>query len=128
MHAYLQQLFQLLSGLLDPLGVGRVNHVYEGISIGKVVSPIFAESLLSSDIPDVQLELIVGEVLDVEALRGSDCRDVLNYPSATSLESDFRMVVLPALSSPRTKIRSYYFLFFRRLRKMPISPPACVDI
>lgn len=70
----------------------------------------------------------MGKVLDVEALSGSDGRDVLNYPRATSLERDFRMVVLPALSSPKTKIRSYYFLVLRKLRRMPISPPACVDI
>lgn len=33
---------------------------------------------MSSDIPDVELELVVGEVLDVEALGGSDGADVLN--------------------------------------------------
>ncbi len=128
MHGYLQQLLQLLPCLLDPLGVGRVDHVYERIGVGEVVSPVLAEGLLSSDIPHVELELVVSEVLDVESLGGSDGGDVLRGGRSTSLESDFRMVVLPALSSPSTKMRSYYFLFFRRLRRMPISPPACVDI
>ena len=68
------------------------------------------------------------EVLDVEALRGRDGGDVLGERRATSLESDLRMVVLPELSSPSTRMRSYSFLFLRRLRRMPISPPACVDI
>ena len=70
----------------------------------------------------------MGEILDIEALGGCDGGDVLNNMGVTSLERDFKMVVLPALSSPRTKIRSYYFLFFRKLRRMPIKPPACVDI
>ena len=38
------------------------------------------------------------------------------------------MVVLPALSSPSTRILSSYFLFFLRLRSMPMSPPAWVDM
>ncbi len=70
----------------------------------------------------------MGKVLDVEALGGGDGWDILIDMIVTSLESDLRMVVLPALSKPSTKIRSYYFLFLRRLRRMPISPPAWVDI
>ena len=66
----------------------------------------------------------MGEVLDIEALGGSDGGDVLISMGKTSLESDLRMVVLPELSSPSTRMRSYYFLFFRRLRRMPIRPPA----
>lgn len=66
----------------------------------------------------------MSEVLDVEALGGSDGGDVLDGGRSTSLERDLRMVVLPALSSPRTRMRSSYFLFFRRLRSIPINPPA----
>ena len=83
---------------------------------------------MSSDIPNIELELVVGEILDIEALGRCDGGDILNNIQVTSLERDFKIVVLPALSSPRTKIRSYYFLFFRKLRRMPIKPPACVDI
>jgi hypothetical protein len=124
----MQQLLEFLSSFLHSLGISRVNNVNEGISIGEVISPILTKSLLPSNIPNVKLELIMGEVLNIEALSGGDGRYILNYIWTTSLERDFRMVVLPALSSPRTKIRSYYFLFFRRLRRMPINPPACVDI
>lgn len=41
----------------------------------------------------------------------------------TSLANDFRIVVFPELSNPNTKILSSYFLFLRKLRKMPINPP-----
>jgi hypothetical protein len=66
----------------------------------------------------------MGEILDVEALGGGNSGDILYVGGFTSLESDLRIVVLPALSSPRTRIRNYYFLFLRRLRKIPMSPPA----
>jgi len=66
----------------------------------------------------------MGEILDVEALGRGNSGDILYASEFTSLESDLRMVVLPALSSPRTRIRNYYFLFLRRLRKIPMSPPA----
>lgn len=83
---------------------------------------------MSSDIPDVEFELVMGEVFDVEALGGGDGGDVLSGKGCTSLESDLRMVVLPALSSPRTRILSSSFLFLRRFLRMPMSPPACVDM
>lgn len=122
--SYQQQFFQFFPRLLDSLGISRINHVDQGISIGEVVAPVLPQGLLSSDIPDVEFEAVVGQVLDVESLGGSDGGDVLIYATATSLESDFRMVVLPALSRPRTRMRSYYFLFLRRLRRIPIRPPA----
>jgi hypothetical protein len=83
---------------------------------------------LSSDIPDVEFELVVGKVFDIEPLGRSDGRDVLDEVVGTSLERDLRIVVLPALSRPNTSILSYYFLFLRRLRRIPISPPAWLDI
>ena len=83
---------------------------------------------MTSDIPDVEFELIVGEVFDVEALSGSDGGDVLICIRCTSLERDLRIVVLPALSRPRTRILNSSFLFLRRFRRMPMRPPAWVDI
>ena len=78
---------------------------------------------MSSNIPDIEFELIMGKVLDIESLGGGDGADILDQISCTSLESDLRMVVLPALSSPSTRILSYSFLFLRRFLRMPISPP-----
>ena len=125
---YAKKFLKFLSCLLDPLGVCGIDDVDQRVGIGEVVAPVFPEGLLSSDIPDVQFEFIVGEVLDVEALGGSDGRYVLDDLSCTSFDSAFRIVVLPALSRPRTRIRSSSFLFLRRLRRIPMRPPACVDI
>lgn len=128
MGNYQQQFLEFFSGFLDPLGVGRVDNVDKCVGVCEIVAPVLPKRLLSSDVPNVELELVVREVLDVEALRGRDGGDVLIEGKATSLESDLRMVVFPELSSPSTRMRNYYFLFFLRLRRMPISPPACVDI
>ena len=65
----------------------------------------------------------MGEILDIESLCRCDGGDVLDVLRVTSLERDFKIVVLPALSSPSTKILSSSFLFFLRFRKMPIRPP-----
>lgn len=78
---------------------------------------------MSSDVPDIEFELLMGEVFDVESLSGGDGGDVLIEGGSTSLDRDLRMVVLPALSRPRTKILSSSFLFFLRFLKIPMSPP-----
>lgn len=80
---YAKKFLKFLSGFLDSLGVGRIDDVNEGIGIGEVVAPVFPEGFLSSDIPDVQFEFIVGEVLDVEALGGCDGGYVLDDLSCT---------------------------------------------
>lgn len=119
---YNQQLVQFLPRLPHPLGIGRVNHVDQGIGIVKIVRPVLPQRFLPSDVPHVQLELIVGEVFNVESLSGSDGRDILNETDATSLDKAFKIVVLPALSRPKTRIRRSSFLLLRRFRRMPIRP------
>ena len=79
---------------------------------------------MASDVPDVEFEFVVGEVFDVKTLGWGDCVNGLSGSMRTSLERDLRMVVLPALSRPRTRMRSSSFLFLRRLRRIPMSPPA----
>lgn len=64
----------------------------------------------------------MGEVLDVEALRGGDGGDVLGETEGTSFDKALRIVVLPALSRPSTRIRRSSFLLLRRLRRIPIRP------
>lgn len=68
----------------------------------------------------------MSQVLDVESLGGSDSANVLTHRKGTSLDSALRMVVLPALSKPKTKILSSYFFFFFKFLSIPISPPPCV--
>jgi hypothetical protein len=118
-----EQRLEFLAGLADAFGVSGVDDVDEGVSVGEVVGPVLPEGPLPTDIPDIEPELVMGEVLDVEALGGGDGADVLSGGPGTSLARDFKIVVLPALSRPSTNIRSSSFLFFRRLRKIPISPP-----
>jgi hypothetical protein len=76
--AYSQEFLELLARLLDPLGVGGVDNVDEGVVLFEVVGPVLAQGLLSSDIPHVQLELVVAQVFNVEALRWGDRRDILH--------------------------------------------------
>ena len=66
----------------------------------------------------------MSEVFYVETLGRGDGVDGLNGSMRTSFERDFRIVVLPALSRPSTRMRSYSFFFLRKLRRIPISPPA----
>jgi hypothetical protein len=57
---YHQELFKLISSLLNSFGIGRINDIDESIGVGKIVAPILTEGFLSSDVPHVQLELFVG--------------------------------------------------------------------
>ena len=66
----------------------------------------------------------MSEVFYVKTLGGGDGVDGLNGSMRTSFERDFRIVVFPALSRPSTRMRSYAILFLRKLRRIPISPPA----
>jgi hypothetical protein len=52
--------------------ISRIDDINKGISIGKIVSPIFSKCFLPSNIPNVKFEFIVSEVLDVEPLGWSD--------------------------------------------------------
>ena len=113
--------------LLYSIGVCGVNHINQSVVSVYVVGPILPKRLLSSDIPEVELDLIVTKVLDVESLRGSDIGDILHRKETTSLERVLRMVVFPALSRPRTRILTSSALFFLRFLRMLMSPP-CVAI
>lgn len=75
---YDQKFFELFSCFFDSFGIGGIDDVNQGVSVREVVAPILTEGLLSSDVPYVQLEFIVGQVLDIEALGGGDCADVLD--------------------------------------------------
>lgn len=126
LNIYNEQFFKLLARLLYSFSISWIDDVDQSVSVSKVITPVLTQGLLSPDVPYIQLKLLVSQVLDVEALCGSNCANVLNKMMATSFESVLRMVVLPALSKPSTKILSYYFFFFFRFRRIPIKPPPCV--
>ena len=100
---YQEKFLQLGSCLFDPFNVSWVNHINQSISIRNVVLPEFSKCLLTSNIPNIQLQTFMTEIFDVEALSWCDCWYILSHVIKTSLESVLMMVVLPALSKPRTR-------------------------
>ena len=119
-----KEFLQCKACLFNSVGICGINDIDQGICIIDVVDPVLPQCMLPSDVPEVEFEPLVDEVFDVEALGWSDGVDVLTLlMENTSLERDLRMVVFPALSRPRTKIRSYYFLVLRIFWRIPIRPP-----
>ena len=57
---------------IKPLGVGTVNHIYEYVSVVKVVPPVRPDLPLPPNVPHVELEALALHALDVEALEFSD--------------------------------------------------------
>ena len=60
-----------LAGLFKALGVIAIYHVDKSLRVLKVVLPEAAQLVLTTDVPTVELKVLVLESLDVEA----DCRD-----------------------------------------------------
>lgn len=78
-HKFLlfEEAVQLLLGILQPQFVGAIDNPHNPIGLLEVVAPVAPNSFLSTDIPDIQLEVIVLERFDVEAQRGRDLIDIL---------------------------------------------------
>lgn len=56
------------SHLIHTPPVSAVDNVNERVSLVEVVAPVRPNGLLPPDIPNVQLEVLVHEALDIEAL------------------------------------------------------------
>ena len=67
---------QLLSRLVDPCAVIGVDDEDEALGAGEVVAPERADLVLAADVPDIELDVLVGDGFDVEA-DGGDGGDVL---------------------------------------------------
>jgi hypothetical protein len=63
---------ELHVNFFQPLRIGAIDHVYEGVGVVEVVSPIWPNLSLTSDIPNIELEAIFDYALDVEPLCGHD--------------------------------------------------------
>jgi len=61
---------ELSAGLFDTLAVAAVDDKDEGLSASKVVAPERTDLVLASDIPHVELDLLVGHCLHVETDSG----------------------------------------------------------
>ena len=57
---------KLLLRLIYPIAVRAVNHKDEALGAGVVVSPERSNLILPTDVPDVELDILIGYGLDVE--------------------------------------------------------------
>lgn len=67
---------QLLSSLVDSRPVIGVDDEYEALRAGEVMAPQRSDLVLSTHVPDIELDVLVGNRFDVEA-DGGDGGDVL---------------------------------------------------
>mmetsp|Transcript_6801 Transcript_6801/g.17347 ORF Transcript_6801/g.17347 Transcript_6801/m.17347 type:complete len:239 (-) Transcript_6801:79-795(-) len=72
-----QQFLEFQAALLKAAFVRAVDDIHKSIGRLEVVGPVRPDGLLATDVPNVQLEPLMHQALDVEALRGHDMRDVL---------------------------------------------------
>lgn len=61
---------QFLLTHVDSLLVGGIDHENDGCCVGVVASPVWSDTGLSSEIPHVEFEVLVGEGLHVETNGG----------------------------------------------------------
>ena len=98
--AVLDDARELGARLVHALAVRRVDDEDEALGAREVVAPQRADLVLAADVPHVELCVLVGDRLDVEADGGH--RGRTTSPSF----SRYRMVVLPAASRPTIRMRS----------------------
>lgn len=126
--SYDKKLFKFCTCLLDSFSVCRVNNINQCISVGKVVAPIFSERFLSSDIPNVELELIMGKVLDVEALSWCNGANILRVFEKELLRwrEPSKWWFYRRYPSPRQEFSIIIFSFFSSFSKFQsILLPVC---
>lgn len=74
--AIIDDLVQLRASLLQAGGIARVNHEDQTLCARVIVSPERPDLVLATDIPDIELDVLIGDTLDVEA-NGGDGGHVL---------------------------------------------------
>lgn len=67
---------QLRLGLLEAVDITRIHNEDQTLCTGVVVSPERANLVLATDIPHVELDVLIGHALDVES-DGGDRGDIL---------------------------------------------------
>jgi len=55
-----------LLGNANAIPVHAVNHVDDGISVGIVTSPVGPDACLTSEVPDLELQVLVLDRLNIE--------------------------------------------------------------
>lgn len=74
--AIVDNLVQLRLGLLEAGGITRVHDEDQALCTGVVVSPERADLVLTTNIPHIELDVLIGHALDVKSNRG-DCGHIL---------------------------------------------------
>lgn len=74
--AIVDDLVQLRPSLLEAGGIARIHDEDQTLCAGVVVSPERANLVLTTDIPHVELDVLIGHALDVESDSG-DRGDIL---------------------------------------------------
>lgn len=97
---------------IKTFSVSTIHDVYQGIRVLVIVSPIWSNHLLASDVPYMKLETMGLDGFYIKPLSRHDTIDLYNRSTSLlkndrsfsqmipSSDSFFRMVVFPALSSP----------------------------
>jgi hypothetical protein len=113
-----QHSLQLLSGFNNTISVIAVNHKDDTLSVLEVMPPQRSDFVLSTHIPNSELDVLVLYSLNIEA-DGGDGGDNLSksaygkqYPPLWGTMSHFnlyKMVVFPAASRPTIRMRISFF-------------------
>jgi len=72
---------ELVGGGLETFDIGRINHEDDSRCVGVVAPPIRPDACLSTQIPDVEIELPVCDRLDIESDRWYGRYDLANLYS-----------------------------------------------
>ena len=57
---------QFLLSFIKPLGISRVYHVYQNVGVVEVVPPVGSDLSLAPDVPNIELEPLTLNRLDVK--------------------------------------------------------------
>lgn len=74
--AIVNDLVELRTSFLQASSVARIHHENQTLCAGVVVTPQGTNLVLATDIPNIELDVLVGHALHVEA-DGGDCGNIL---------------------------------------------------
>jgi hypothetical protein len=115
---FIQHSLQLLSGLNNTISVIAVNHKDDTLRVLEVMSPQRSDFVLSTHIPNGELDILVFNGLNIEAdgwdggddfsqsAHGKQCPPLWGIMSHFNL---YRIVVFPAASRPTMRMRISFF-------------------
>ena len=66
-HFFHEQFPQFLPAVVYPLAVLGINDEYEALRPGVVVSPQWADLILATDVPHIELDVFIRHSLNIEA-------------------------------------------------------------